>query len=116
LELAKAGLRFRWERLLKLTEAQLRRNRKNFKKPEDDERAKLVKENAKRALRESERPLRLAEAEVRFYREDFEKLSERERRTLVVDAAARIHEVAKSAREHAEYLERGRVGKRTTKT
>ena len=115
LELAKAGLRFRWERVLNLTEAQLRRNKKNFKKLEDDERAKLVKANAKRALRESERPLDLAEAEVRFYREDFEMLSDRERRTLVVDAAARIHEIAKAAREHAEYLERGRVRNRTTR-
>ena len=68
LELAKAGLRFRWERVLNLTEAQLRRNKKNFKKLEDDERAKLVKANAKRALREVQRPLDLAEAEVRFYR------------------------------------------------
>ncbi len=72
-------------------------------------------DTAENTLRESERLLELAEAEARFYREDFEELSYKEQRELIVGNAARIHSIAKAARENAEFLERGHLGKTTRK-
>ncbi len=114
-ELWQEGKSYCWALLLKRTETKLRTSRKKFNELPDKRQRELTKEHARRILDESELLLELAEAELRFYRGDFEKLSYEDQKNLIVGNAERISMVAAAAHKHAEYLERWRVEKTTTK-